>query len=664
MSSPATSPKLHHQLAVIIAKIVTVIILLGLLGTAADASAAELKAPLTIDYLALTAALKTQIYTGPGGRAEFWQGDNSCQYLVGENPRLGRDPHGALALTTDATLALGLPIAGQCISPVTWSGLVKLDAAAYVAGLTLRLRITDINLYNLNGSKSLLVGHGFDLIKGNIIPKLETFSFDLHEPIRNLESLFDEALPPNAASNLHSALATLRLEPQVIAETDGLRVTLAMVLPPAAAPITVSGPAAPLTPAEITAWQTELDNWDAFLVFAIEQVGLTLPNQQVRDQLFNLLMDSRYRLVQALMSPQAAGGPDPIRLLFLYDWTQLRSIIKAAAPTRAFGNRTLQFLSFISAGDALFAFDQAAPALGVRISANDLRRLARIMAPQVTADPLNFTFREDPSLQQLFGIPQPLAMPGPLPEGDTIPPAGLAPSPALSPAPASTSLLSLPTFLLKLPEAFALENPPAPPQLIALGRTLTPVVVDSGNVSHYQTDLNQLLTLTAKGADGVGKLNSPDGHLFLLMVKSVAWQESCWRQFIRLGSRVTYLESSTGDIGLMQVNKHVWRGFYSLPHLEWDIVYNASAGSDILERLMQSQVNRQASNRPGTAEAIARSTYSAYNGGPAAWDRWRMAAEPSALKQIDDTFWDKFRVTASGQSFNILQCAACWTRLH
>jgi hypothetical protein len=644
----------------LIATIVPII----LIGAPIAASASEVKVPLVIDYLAMTAALKSQIYTGPGERAEFWQGTDQCQYLEGQNPRFSPEPDGTLALATDATLALGLGIASHCVNPVTWSGIVKLDTVPYVAGLTLKLRVSDINLYKPDGAKSLLIGHGFDLIKGQIIPKLETFSFDLQEPIRDLDGLFEQALPPDAAANLRTALATLHLEPQVTAGADGLGVTLALALPEGSGS-TDSASTAPLSPAEIAAWQDQLDNWDAFLVFAIKQLGLTLPDKQVRDQLFTLLMDSRYRLVQALASGQAAGGPDPVRLLFLDDWTRLRDIVKSAARSGSFGNRTLQFLSFISAGDALFAFDQATPALGVRISAGDLRRLARIMAPDVTADPLNFTFDEDPGLQQLFGIAQPFELPGPIPDADTIPPPGLAPTSIPSPAaPSPGSFLSLPAHLLESAAAFAADSRPTPPQLITLGRRLTPVVVNSNNADHYRTDLAQLLSITAQREGDAAVLSSSYHDLFLVMVKSVAWQESCWRQFVHVGPRVTYLESSTGDIGLMQVNKHIWRGLYSIPRLQWDIIYNASAGGDILVRLMQAAINREASNRRDPAVAVVRSTYCAYNGGPAAYARWRVPTEPDRLKQIDDTFWDRFRVTAAGQSFDILQCAADWNRLH
>jgi hypothetical protein len=58
-------------------------------------------------------------------------------------------------------------------------------------------------------------------------------------------------------------------------------------------------------------------------------------------------------------------------------------------------------------------------------------------------------------------------------------------------------------------------------------------------------------------------------------------------QFVRRSGHIRFLESSTGDVGLMQVNKHVWRGFYDLSRLEWDVVYNTSEDAGILIRLMR-----------------------------------------------------------------------------
>ena len=96
-----------------------------------------------------------------------------------------------------------------------------------------------------------------------------------------------------------------------------------------------------------------------------------------------------------------------MRLLFLEAWGRLGAIILDAAARNLLGDQTLGFLSFISAGAALVAFDQAAPALGMKISEADLRQLAHTLAPSVTTNPLKFGFEEDPELRSLFGLREP-----------------------------------------------------------------------------------------------------------------------------------------------------------------------------------------------------------------------------------------------------------------
>ena len=109
-----------------------------------------------------------------------------------------------------------------------------------------------------------------------------------------------------------------------------------------------------------------------------------------------------------------------MRLLFLDEWRQLHDAVRAAARRGVLGAHALEFMSFISAGDALFALDQAAPALGMRISAADLRELAHLMAPQATGDPLHFNFNEDPDLKKLFDVSEPMTSTGPLDTSEEI----------------------------------------------------------------------------------------------------------------------------------------------------------------------------------------------------------------------------------------------------
>jgi hypothetical protein len=204
---------------------------------------------------------------------------------------------------------------------------------------------------------------------------------------------------------------------------------------------------------------------------------------------------------------------------------------------------------------------------------------------------------------------------------------------------------------------------PVSNEIFRLGAALKRVVVEDDNASAYTRSIQRLLTLIAQ-QEIINENPQPQyRQTYLILVKSTAWQESCWRQFIRANGQVRFLESATADVGLMQVNRHVWRGFYSIPRLEWDIVYNAGAGAEILMRLMSSDTSRAIGNRRYSVAEVARSTYAAYNGGPNAYNRWRSPDEEAVeVRYIDESFWTKFRNVSAGHLFDILSCAANWGR--
>ena len=168
--------------------------------------------------------------------------------------------------------------------------------------------------------------------------------------------------------------------------------------------------------------------------------------------------------------------------------------------------------------------------------------------------------------------------------------------------------------------------------------------------------MSVLLDLSAEYALGNGEVDASDGATYVVLIKSTAWQESCWRQFVKVGTRVRWLESPTGDIGVMQVNKHVWRGFFSLERLKWDVLYNAGAGAEILAEMMRISSAQPKVDPVPVAEHLARSAYAAYNGGPGAYNRWRRH-EPAPLRLIDTQFLDKYQTFASGAPIDILYCA-------
>ena len=665
------------------------------LARPAPVHASQVRIPLTIDYLTLREALKQKLYTAPGGRAELWNGLNECQFLYAENPEFARATAGGSAtvqLETANSLGLGVAMGSQCLNAVQWSGIVQALGVPYIApGLQLKFHFTDLNLLDSAHQKTAIVSQGFDLIKSDLIPRLDDFSYDLNPAIQQLAAMITDSIPADAAGRFRAAIASLTAEPNIVALDDGIRVTLVMTVPDVPAPAAIPGAASSPTPAELKAFQDSLDQWDAFLAFSIKQLGSAGGDQQFRDQLLQILLDSRYRLVNALNNPTAAG-PDPVRILFLDEWTQLHDAIRAAAQRGILGSRALEFMSFISAGDALFALDQAAPALGMRISAADLRHLAHIMAPTATGDPLQFNYREDPDMKKLFAVPEPPKSSHPI-EEENIPPSTPGAAPAPSPGArlfrnylarystgeaasrseagegSAVSWLSLRFLGLLSPCEADADDDSGPTQITRLqdvAARLYRLVVNDQNADSYRHDMFLLLNLSAayqltQIASGTNALDTENGRTYTTLVLSTAWQESCWRQFVMDGARIRWLESATGDLGVMQVNKHVWRGFYDIDRLKWDVLYNAGAGCEILARMMQFAAMSQPKYDPVLISShLARSAYAGYNGGPGACNRWRRR-EPPALKQIDLSFLEKYHAVENGTQIDILSCARSWS---
>jgi len=146
---------------------------------------------------------------------------------------------------------------------------------------------------------------------------------------------------------------------------------------------------------------------------------------------------------------------------------------------------------------------------------------------------------------------------------------------------------------------------------------------------------------------------------FAWLVFAAAWQESCWRQFVARNDKRVPMESGSGDIGLMQINPKVWRGFYDLHGLRWDLVYNARAGADILaHHLLNYGVEKREHQVTGSVDSLARAAYAAYNGGPRRYDRYRRADASARERKVDALFFAKYREVKSGKELAVKACYA------
>jgi hypothetical protein len=103
----------------------------------------------------------------------------------------------------------------------------------------------------------------------------------------------------------------------------------------------------------------------------------------------------------------------------------------------------------------------------------------------------------------------------------------------------------------------------------------------------------------------------------------------------------------------MQVNAHVWRGFYDAAALDEDVGYNARAGTEILTHYLKDYA---LGLRLGTEDELARATYAMYHGGPRhALRVWR-AETAESLRAIDESFYRKFLAVSTGDDLAVVAC--------
>ncbi|MFM1891759.1 MAG: hypothetical protein RLZ44_836, partial [Pseudomonadota bacterium] len=593
------------------------LLLSALLWAAAPGATADtaLQLPLTIPY-----ELLGDLVWQPGegdGPVEF--DDGPCRRLRIDSSRLEpRD--GALHLVSSVEAALGVSLLGRCIEPINWRGTVDMLLEPYLdAAWQLRFRLGATELRDPQGDPAPLLNFVWDLSQRFINRRVEAFGFDLQAPREQVTELLSALLEPEGLVDLQAVLASVRLgAPR--ADARGVQIEAQLSLPDSLTErLLPPRPAA--APAAADLARIQLERLDAFVVAAVKLLSGEIADPALRQQLAALLLDSRYRLVEIL----SAAGPfaqDPVRALFIEDWERLRAVVLAGGVGAGGQSRLLRYAAFVNAGDLLLALDAALPQLGLWVSADGLRAALRELAPAAPEPSLEYGYGVDPGLRELFGLP---------PEPPPLPPD----ADLLEPVDGDGELPSYPDGLDDDPDAFdnsALRLPiwarlleglipsaraatAVPDRITELQRAIGRRIPRREQLPAYAAQVAELLEEI--GRSELAARSLPEGHaaVYRHLLPAAALIESCWRQFKREDGKLTYLVSSAGAVGMMQINQRVWRGLYDVERLKWEVAYNARAGAQILLRYLEGP-GRDVVKRTGNPEHLARATYAAYNAGP------------------------------------------------
>ncbi|MFZ0610670.1 MAG: SPOR domain-containing protein [Desulfobacterales bacterium] len=572
--------------------------------------------PVFLTYAQLRHLIVQEMFKGPGHTARYALDDSGCAVVTYSEPRFSAEGQ-LLRVEVDTLATIGMPTTDGCATLGQWTGRSVVRGVPELTGarpLSAGFKVQTLELYDDQGRR-LTDLPALQTSDEQLRQSLSTLKIDLKPEVERLTEWLPSVLPRYSADRLTAMVDSLRIG-HIRIRPEGL--DLGLTIDVAEIPQEAREPA--LSAIELAQLELACRQWDAFLTFVVKQAAIATSSEALRLALMEILLDARYEIRAALVENTDRNGADPVKVLFVRSWQRLEPVMRQITAQSPAQN-TVPFLSFMTAADALVALEKLGPAAGLDISADGLRRLARLLNDNPNLDPLQFVDGIDPELQKLFdfGIPE---------TGGTD----------------------------KKPLGFNLGL--VRPAYAASARDrLNHWVPRTDELGLYLNEVRHLLQEKADARIRAAAITNEHAGVFRKLMLAAAWQESCWRQYVIQKNKIVPLVSGSGDVGLLQINERVWRGFYAGDKLRWDIDYNARAGSEILFKFMVDYALKQQEHKqPGGLSNLARAAYSAYNGGPSQVSRYRGGKVPAAHKKIDTAFWAKYQRVERGEEMAVVEC--------
>lgn len=580
---------------------------------APPAQTVEVAVPLRFDYPLLQQLLVAELFTGPGMSKELLNDPTRCSEVVLTDPVLSpRD--GQLEVIADLSARVGVGAPGACATLFSWEGGVGVAGMPETQSTGNVLGFVPEQVWLMNQAGVRISNDRMQQMADSSVRTLfSRFTVDLTPQLQSVKDLLPEALPRHSRQQIQALLDTLRLSDLQVSD-EALEANIVFLVEPASEAL--PGEHA-LTDNELARWEERWQLMDSVLVLTVKHYAAETQLQELRDALLDVLIESRYRLRDALVESPDGDG-DVVRDWFLQSWQALAPVIRRIGLEQP-GQEPLLLFSVVASTDALAALDELGPSIGLDISADGLRRLARMINGDAGDELLQYSEEVDPQLRELL-------------EGSVR---------ATAP-----------------PSAWRLDFSLFPKAMAATPDRLNSWAPKREDLPEYLPQVAQLLEASANTAMAKKNLDTAYAELFRRLVLTTAWQESCWRHYVVSDDRkLVPLRSGTGDVGLMQVNERVWRGFYSQQQLRWDIGYNSSAGAEVLlDYLLKYAIRKGEHKQPGGAVNLARASYSAYNGGPSKISRYRSSKASAYGKKVDAAFWEKYQQVAAGDELAVSRC--------
>ena len=343
-----------------------------LLAMSTGATANTVSLPIQLDYSLIKKALVSQLFTGTNHSAQLWNDKHGCSFLNLANPKISGEK-GLIRLLNDVQAQFGTRLGGQCLTVLKWDGVLETFQKPTLSGdhAVLSLPVTKATAYDQKGHQ-LNIDKLQDLITKVAAPKLADVKVDLNQSRGDIEKTLGKFVPKENTPALKAMVNTLKFG-AAEADDNGVAVKLAFDVPNG----TVGkAPAAALTEAEMKQWQASMKEWDAFLTHAIKQATHDAKSAGLRKSLTGILAKSHTAFQAGLQNHDPKN--DPVRLFFSDTWQQLSPQLQELSKSLP-ELQALRYASFIAATDVIYQLDKIGAPLGLELSSDGLRQLARLL---------------------------------------------------------------------------------------------------------------------------------------------------------------------------------------------------------------------------------------------------------------------------------------------
>ncbi|MFN2354593.1 MAG: lytic transglycosylase domain-containing protein [Desulfopila sp.] len=581
-----------------------------------EAAQKTVRLPITIDYPLLRNLLAQNAFPEKDETKTLVNAGNGCTYLKISSPQLSAENE-TLKIDLKVSARAATSLGDKCFAPLKWQGHLILLQQPSITPDTWQLKFTTIGSRVLDADRqpAQIAGILWNFIEPHITAYLDAIRLNLLPPISDFKNFILPLFPESKQQQTLQMLASMK--PQELRVTaDALRLTIftnvAQVYDHSD-----TGNSTTIDPAERLRLTKTWENWDAFLVYLVTTLSREALTAEEKDILTTVLLDTRYQFVNQLAANTI--GEDIVRQQFVKVWAQLAPLFKKHILRDSKSSTALGYLAFVASADALLVFDRLGPTLGVEISTNGLIRLMKMLH----ASPALLQYRSsiNTELQKLFQLED---------ENDT-------PVPQNMEHENSSSLLRRIFAPLQPSRAYAAQVPSF--------KEILQWKVPKSNVQNYITRLEGVLASATGSIISKGQVPPNVQKMYRAAILAMAWQESCFRQFVVKGDRLTYLLSYNGSsVGVMQINERVWRGLYRQDRLRWDINYNAQAGCEIAALYLNKYILND-TGRKNTLDdnTMARTLYAMYNGGPTQYKKFLKRLAADSMYDSDKLFWEKYK---------------------